>query len=69
MIRTIQMNGKLLIEIVQGIETVRIIEAFLIFPMAAFHLAIMSGRIRTNELMPNVQLSCSCVEKGGQVFL
>ena len=36
-------------------ETVGIIEALLVFPMAALDLTIVSGRVRTNELVTDVE--------------
>ena len=34
------------------------INAFLVFPMTAFHLVIMFGCVRTNLFMLDIQLSC-----------
>ena len=55
------MDGELLCEIIQGKERVTSVEAFLILAVAALHLAIVTRRIRSNELMPNLQL-------GGRFF-
>ena len=40
------MDGELLIKIVQRIKTVAGIEAFLVLPVAALHLAVVAGRVR-----------------------
>ena len=45
---TMIMNSKLFLEVGQGEERVDRIEAFLVFPVAALYLAIMSGCIRSN---------------------
>ena len=55
-------DGKLLCEIVQRIEGMAGIEAFLVLAMAALDFAVMARGIRTNELMPNAQLG-SCLLK------
>lgn len=46
-------------KVVAGIETADVIETALIFPVAALHLAVMTGRIRTNQLVADAQL-CRC---------
>lgn len=51
----------------EGIETVRVVETFLVFSMAAFHLSIVAGRIGADE--PNSQLSGRCLKEGFQVAL
>ena len=40
------------------VETMGIVEAMLILAVAALYLAIVTGRIGTNQLVPNAQL-CS----------
>ena len=63
------MDGELLIKIVQRIKTVAGIEAFLVLPVAALHLAVVAGRIRANELMPDIQLSSRLFKQRWQVAL
>ena len=53
------MNGKLLCEIIQRIESVAGVKTFLILAVAALDLAVAARGIRTNELVPNAQLSGS----------
>lgn len=47
----------------------RIVEALLIFTVAAFNLSIVTGRIKTDELVPYAQLSGRCLKEGFQVTL
>ena len=42
------MNGKLFLKVSQREERVDRIKAFLVFPVAALHFAIMPGRVRAN---------------------
>ena len=51
------MDRKLLCEIVQRIERVAGIEAFLVLTVAALHLTVVPRSIRANQLMPDAQLS------------
>ena len=44
-------------KVVERVKGVGTIEAFLIFAVAAFDFTVMSGRIRTNELMSDAQFS------------
>lgn len=46
-------NGELFLKIVQREESVARIETFLVLSMAPLHLTVMSGCIRTDQLMPN----------------
>ena len=50
-------DRKLLCEIVQRIECVAGIEAFLVLAVAALHLTVVPRGIRANQLMPDAQLS------------
>ena len=45
------MDGELLIKIVQRIKTVAGIEVFLVLPVAALYLAVVAGRVGTDELV------------------
>ena len=54
-------DRKLLCEIVQRIECVAGIEAFLILAVAALDLAVVARRVRTDQFMPDIQF-------GGRFF-
>ena len=43
------------------------IQAFLVFSVAAFHLAIMSGHVRTDPLVLDTRLSGGFLKNGGIV--
>ena len=58
------MNSKLFVKVSQREERADRIKAFLVFPVAAFHLAIMSGCVRTNELVLDTKLMRSFLKKG-----
>ena len=58
------MDSKLLLEVSQREERVDRVKAFLVFPVAAFHLAVMSGCVGTDKLMPDTHLSCGFLKKG-----
>ena len=47
----------------------RIVEALLIFAVAAFHLSVVAGSIGSNEFVMNFQLSGRCLKEGFQVTL
>lgn len=40
-------------KVVEGIEGMVVVKAFLVFPVAAFHLAVVAGRVRTDQLVPD----------------
>ena len=50
------MNGELLCEVIQGIKAVAGIETFLVLPVAALHLAVVSRGIWTDELVADTQV-------------
>ena len=52
------MHSQLGIEVCKRIEAMRVVEATLILTVAALYLAIVTGRVGTNQLVPNAQL-CS----------
>ena len=52
-------NSELLGKVVQRIKTMAGVKAFLILTMTTLHLAVVSRRVRTNELMSNAQLGSS----------
>ena len=45
------------------------IETFVILPVAAFHFAVMSGRIWTNQLVPDAVALQMCLEERRLVFV
>ena len=47
------MDSELICEIVQREEGMTGIEAFLIFSVTAFHLAVVAGRVGTDKLVAN----------------
>ena len=63
------MDRKLLCEIVQRIECVAGIEAFLVLTVAALHLTVVPRRIRANQLMPDAQLSSRPLKQSRQLAL
>ena len=50
------MHGQLCIEVGKGVEAMGVVEAVLILPVATLHLAVVAGRVGTNQLVPNAQL-------------
>ena len=62
-VRTVKVGGKLFLKVVERIEGMSFIETPLAFTVTAFNFAIMSGSIRTNELVADVQLSCCLFKK------
>ena len=63
------MDGKLLLKVSQRKERMERIKAFLVFPMAALHFAIMPRRVRANELMADSQVGSDFLKKGGDVSI
>ena len=49
------MDGELLCEVVQGIKAVAGVEAFLVLPVAALHLAVMAWSVGADELVADAQ--------------
>ena len=45
------MDGELFCEVIQGVETVTGVKAFLVLAVAAFHLAVMAGRIGQDKFV------------------
>ena len=50
------MHSELSIEVGKGVEAMGVVEATLILTVAALYLAIVTGRVGTNQLVPNAQL-------------
>lgn len=63
-VRALVVDGKLLRKIVQREESVAGIKVFLVLAVTAFHLAVVSERIRTYQLVPDLQALCSFFEEG-----
>lgn len=58
------MDSKLFLKVSQREERVDRIKAFLVFLMAVLDLAIMLGRVRTNELVLDAKIMGSFLKKG-----
>ena len=58
------MDSKLFVKVSQREERVDRIEAFLVFPVAAFHFSVMPWGVRTDELVPDAKISGSLLKKG-----
>ena len=58
------MNSELFLKDIQREEGVDRIKAFLVYSVAALYLAIMSGRVRTDQLMLDAQPGGGFLEKG-----
>ena len=61
---TILVGSELLSKVGEREEAVGIIETLLILPVAAFNLAVMSGRERANELVADVEVGGSGFKEG-----
>ena len=57
-------NSELLFEVCKAIEFTTCVELLVVFPVAALHLSVMSGRVRLNELVPNTELIQSLFKQG-----
>ena len=68
-VRAAVMDRELLGEVIEGVETVTGVKALLVLPVASLDLAVMTGCVRTNELMPDTQLGSSGFKQGGQITL
>ena len=53
------MDRELLGEVIEGVETVTGVKALLVLPVASFHLAVVTRRVRTDQLMTDTKLSNS----------
>ena len=63
------MDSKLLCKVVERIERAARVEPLLILTVAALHLAVMSGRIRTNPFMPAFKTLRRQFKPGGNILL
>ena len=60
------MHSELSIEVGKRVETMGVVEATLILTVAALYFAIVTGRIGTNQLVPNAQLCSSLLKERDQ---
>ena len=63
---TAVMDGKLLFEVCKGIKAAAGIETLLVLTVAALYLAIVTGRIGTNQLVLNAQLCSGLLKERDQ---
>ena len=63
------MDSELLGEVIEGVETVIGVKAFLVLSMASFHLAVVTRRVRTDQLMTDTKLSNSFLKQGRDLSL
>ncbi len=54
-------------KVVERVEGVLIVETFLVFPMAAFHLAVVAWGVRTDQFVADAQLPQSIFKKSRSV--
>ena len=60
------MDSELLCEVIQGEKAVAGVEALLILPVAAFHLAVVAWGIGADQFVTDAQFSGCFLEQGGQ---
>ena len=60
-------DSELLGEVVQRVEAAAGVKAFLVLSVAALYFAVVAGRVRTDELVPDAQLHGCGFKEGGQV--
>ena len=59
---------ELLVEVFERKERMAVVKAFLVFTVAALHLAVVPGRVGANQLVPYAELSCGSLKQGQQVL-
>ena len=64
---TAVVGSELFGEILKRIERVAGIKPFLVFPVAAFHLTVVTRRIRSDQLMPNAQFDGRFFKQGRKI--
>ena len=62
-VRAAEIDSKLSSEIIQRVERMAGIETLLIFSVAALNLAVMSGRVGTDQLVADTEFLRSLLEK------
>ena len=60
------MHSQLSVEVGKRVEAIGIVEAMLILTVAALYLAIVTGRIGTNQLVLNVKLCSGLLKERDQ---
>ena len=63
------MDGKLLCKVIQGIERVARVEAFLILAVAALDLSVVARCVRTDQFMPDIQFGGRFFKQRRQITL
>lgn len=63
------MDSKLFCKVIQRIERAARVEPFLILAVAALNLAVVARRVRTDQLMPDIQLGGRLLKQRRQVTL
>ena len=53
------MDSELLCKVIQRIEAVAGVKAFLVLPVAALHFTVVAWRVGADELVPDTQLGGS----------
>ncbi len=61
-------EGKLFRKVIQGIEGVGGIEAFLVLSVTALNFAVMPGCVRANELVPNTETLCRRLKQSRDIL-
>jgi len=60
-------DSELVNEVAERIKSVAGIKTFLVFPVAALHLAVVSGSVGTDEFVADAEFSCSGLKQGRQI--
>ncbi len=68
-IGTTVVGSELLFKVGQGEKGVAGVEAFLVLPVAALHLAVVPGRVRPDELVADAQFGSGFLEKSRDIPL
>ena len=63
------MDSELLCEVVQGVKAVAGVKAFLVLPVAALHFTVVTGRVGTDELVPDAEFGGSGFKQSRQIPL
>lgn len=57
------MDSRLFGKIVQRVKVAAVIEAFLVFPVAALHLTVVAGCVEADKLVSDTQLSSGSLKQ------
>ena len=60
---------ELLVEVFKREERMTTVKSLLVFTVAALHLAVMPGRVGTDQLMADAKTGCGSLKQSRQVFL